>query len=172
VSGCNNNYGTDDVPYCPAGSPECNVATHECSAASGSTLLTRIVVTTKTCSGCSDEGAELRLTGLQDYITCHTNKLDHAGVTDYSDRGDFFTQNDDKEEDGWGGCYESALKGKVRNAEVTWLGSGTWTVDNICFDWDDSAYNVWKCSGSGLGLTTGQQMSLTCVESEHLTSCP
>ena len=63
-------------------------------------------MTTTACSGCSDEGAELRLTGLQDYITCHTNKLDHAGVTDYSDRGDFFTQNDDKEEDGWGGCYE------------------------------------------------------------------
>ena len=60
----------------------------------------------------------------------------------------------------------------MRNAEVTWLGSGTWTVDNICFDWDDSAYNVWKCSGSGLGLTTDEQMSLTCVESEHLTSCP
>ena len=64
-------------------------------------------MTTTACSSCSsDEGAELRLTGLQDYITCHTNKLDHAGVTDYSDRGDFFTQNDDKEEDGWGGCYK------------------------------------------------------------------
>ena len=28
------------------------------------------------------------------------------------------------------------------------LGSGTWTVDNVCFDWDDSAYNVWVCTGS------------------------
>ena len=111
ISGCNNNYGTDDVPYCPAGSPECNVATHECSAASGSTLLTRIVVTTASCADCSSEGAEMRLTGRQDYISCHTNKLDHAGVKDYEARGDFFTVNDDKEEDGWGGCYE------VRNTD-------------------------------------------------------
>jgi len=113
----------------------------------------------------------MRLTGLQDYISCHTNKLDHAGVEDYVTRGDFFTVNDDKEEDGWGGCYESALKGKVRAAEVTWLGSGTWTVDNICFDWDDSAYNVWVCTGSGLGLTEGQMMNLECSESS-MTSCP
>ena len=114
ISGCNNNYGTDDVPYCPAGSPECNVATHECSAASGSTLLTRIVVTTASCADCSSEGAEMRLTGLQDYISCHTNKLDHAGVQDYESRGDFFTVNDDKEEDGWGGCYE------VRTLHYKW----------------------------------------------------
>ena len=48
----------------------------------------------------------MKLTGLQDYIPCHTNKLDHAGVEDYTSRGDFFTVNDDKEDDGWGGCYE------------------------------------------------------------------
>ena len=66
---------------------------------------------------------------------------------------------------------QSALKGKVRAAEVTWVGSGTWTVDNICFDWDDSAYNVWVCTGSGLGLTEGQMMNLECSESS-MTSCP
>ena len=30
-------------------------------------------------------------------------------MEDYTSRGDFFTVNDDKEEDGWGGCYEVGI---------------------------------------------------------------
>ena len=154
------------------------------------TFNNRIVVTTASCAFCNgvEEGAELSLTGLQDYNTCQTNKLDHPDMVDYLGRGEFFTDNDDKEEDGWGDCYEvskhrhhcvqnliflfqSLLNGKVRKAEVTWLASGTWTVDNICFDWDDPDYNVWICTGDGTSLTAYYTLILECSESD-ITSCP
>ena len=98
------------MPYCPAGSPDCNEVTHECSAESGSVLLKRIVVKTSSCESCSDsdEGITLQLTGLQDYIKCNTNNLNHADKTDFSpsQNGEFFTETDDKVDDGWGACYE------------------------------------------------------------------
>ena len=98
------------MPYCPAGSPDCDEATHECSAASGSVLLKRIVVKTSGCESCSpsDEGITLQLTGLQSYIKCNTNNLNHADKTDFSpsQNGEFFTDTDDKVDDGWGACYE------------------------------------------------------------------
>ena len=56
------------------------------------------------------QGITLELTGLQDYITCNTDKLDHADKTDFSpaQNGDFFADpsGDDQVEDGWGACYE------------------------------------------------------------------
>ena len=96
------------VPYCPASSPNCDASSHECTAESGSVLLKRIVVTTASCEGCDQEGIYMRLTGLQDYIYCHTNTLDHADSTDFSpsQNGNFNTETDDKVEDGWGGCFE------------------------------------------------------------------
>ena len=98
------------MPYCPAGSPDCNEVTHECSAESGSVLLKRIVVKTSSCESCSDsdEGITLQLTGLQSYIKCNTNNLNHADKTDFSpsQNGEFFTETDDKVDDGWGACYE------------------------------------------------------------------
>ena len=75
-------------------------------------LLKRIIVKTDSCESCdpSDEGITLHLTGLQDYITCNTNKLNHADKTDFSpsENGEFFADEngDDKVEDGWGACYE------------------------------------------------------------------
>ena len=73
-------------------------------------LLKRIVVKTSSCESCSDsdEGITLQLTGLQDYIKCNTNNLNHADKTDFSpsQNGEFFTDTDDKVDDGWGACYE------------------------------------------------------------------
>ena len=120
--GCKNDHSETDpiVPYCPASSPDCNAETHECSAASGSVLLKRIIVKTDSCESCdpSDEGITLHLTGLQDYITCNTNKLNHADKTDFSpsENGEFFADEngDDKVEDGWGACYEVQIK------EILW----------------------------------------------------
>ena len=71
-------------------------------------LLKRIVVTTASCVGCKKkkEGIHLELTGVQDYITCETNTLDHVDTTDFSPSqiGTFDTEKDDKVDDGWGGC--------------------------------------------------------------------
>ena len=87
------------VPYCPASSPDCD-ASHKCSAVSGSVLLKTIVVTTTSCVGCkkNKEGIHLALTGVQDYIKCETNTLDHADTTDFSPSqiGNFNTNTDDK----------------------------------------------------------------------------
>ena len=31
-------------------------------------------------------------------------------------------------------------------ATVKWVGEGSWTLDNLCFDWDHEAYQVWTCT--------------------------
>ena len=63
-------------------------------------LLKRSVVTTASCVGCDQdqEGVYMRLTGLQDYITCETNTLDHVDTTDFSPSqiGTFDTEKDAK----------------------------------------------------------------------------
>merc|ERR1711934_861132 len=124
-------------------------------------LLKRIVVKTSSCESCSpsDEGITLQLTGLQNYIKCNTNNLNHVDKTDFSpsQNGEFFTDTDDKEEDGWGACYESALKGEVNAAVVSWVGSGGWTDNDV---------NVWVCSGDGSSLSANQEMALTCEEQD------
>jgi len=178
--GCKNDHSEENpvAPYCPAGSPDCNDR-HECSAASGSVLLKRIIVKTTSCENCdpSDEGIHLDLTGLQDYITCTTNKLNHPDTTDFTpaQKGEFFADpdlGDDKVEDGWGACYESALKGQVNAAVVSWRGSGTWTVGDICFDWSDSDVNVWVCSGDGSGLSNGDNPKALSCEELNARTCP
>ena len=57
------------------------------------------------------QGITLDLTGLQDYITCTTNKLNHPDITDFSpaQNGEFYADpetGDDQYEDGWGSCYQ------------------------------------------------------------------
>ena len=39
-------------------------------------------------------------------------------------------------------CEQSALEGQVRAAVVTWRGQGAWTPATVCFDWDNTAYEV------------------------------
>ena len=41
---------------------------------------------------------------------------------------------------------QSALEAKVTAATVKWVGEGSWTPDNLCFDWDHEAYQVWTCT--------------------------
>ena len=59
IQGCKNDHSEENpiAPYCPAGSPDCDPERHECSAASGSVLLKRIIVKTTSCENCdpSDE---------------------------------------------------------------------------------------------------------------------
>ena len=45
-------------------------------------------------------------------------------------------------------CFsvQSALEAKVTAATVKWVGEGSWTLDNLCFDWDHEAYQVWTCT--------------------------
>ena len=64
------------------------------------------------------QGITLDLTGLQDYITCTTNKLNHPDQTDFTpdQKGEFFADpisGDDKVEDGWGACYEVRILEKT-----------------------------------------------------------
>ena len=39
----------------------------------------------------------------------------------------------------------------MNGAVVRWEGTGTWTVDKICFDWSDPDVNVWVCTVAGDG---------------------
>merc|ERR1712110_828852 len=105
------------------------------------------------CEDCdpSDEGIHLDLTGLQDYITCTTNKLNHPDITDFS----------------------PAQNGEVNAALVSWRGSGSWTVGDICFDWSDNDVPVWVCSGDGSSLSNGDTpKALDCNKLGSTTSCP
>jgi len=160
------------VPQCPAIRPVCNEATHECEPAqSGSILLNRIVITSSGCTDCTTEGADMTLTGRQPDIQCQTVDLDHPGIPDYVSRGDFDADKEGPHENGWGSCHKSALEGKVTAAVVTWRGEGTWTPDNLCFDWDNTSYEVSICAGDGSTLASGETMTLTCTQSTQ-TSCP
>ena len=70
--------------------------------------LNRIVVKTANCNDCtSDEGIHLELTGTNG-ITCNTDKLNHPDEIDFAtgQTAMFFTETDDKLEDGWCNCYE------------------------------------------------------------------
>ena len=66
---------------------------------------------------------------------------------------------------------QSALKGEVNAATVSWQGSGSWTVGDICFDWSDTDVNVWVCSGDGSSLSNGDELPLSCDELDART-CP
>ena len=72
-------------------------------------------------------------------------------------------------------------------ATVTWVGEGSWTPDNLCFDWDHEAYQVWTCTvlyctvlyctvlyqvwtctnTEGATLAKGESLQLTCSESSN-----
>ena len=69
------------------------------------------------------QGIHLDLTGLQDYITCTTNKLNHPDITDFSpaQNGEFYADpdtGDNQYEDGWGSCYEVGLTQKVDKTSI------------------------------------------------------
>ena len=81
---------------------------HECVNSAGQILLTKILVTTASCVDCTEEGAELDILGKA-AITCKTNTLDHPDEVDYASSGQFNTAVDDREEDGWGGCYRVSI---------------------------------------------------------------
>ena len=69
--------------------------------------LNRIVVKTANCDNCDvDEGIHLKLTG--NGVTCNTDKLNHPDEIDFAtgQTAMFFTETDDKLEDGWCNCYE------------------------------------------------------------------
>ena len=59
----------------------------------------------------------------------------------------------------------------MTSAVVQWIGSGMWTVDNICFDWDNETNPVWICYGDGSELTAFYSLTLTCEE-QSILSCP
>ena len=105
----------------------------------------------------------MKLTGPQG-SNCNTDNLDNEDKTDFSpyQNGEFWYEYD------WFGwnCY---LDGQVNAAVVSWEGSGTWTLNSICFDWTDANANVWKCSGDGSSLSAKQEMALTCKEEKSKT---
>ena len=98
--------------------PVCNVTSHECTAKPGKVLVDSIKIYTESCDGCSaaDEGVVVHLLGEKngehlDGVPCHTNRMDHAGSTDFGPGSTEFNgringQEDQTEKNMMGGCYE------------------------------------------------------------------
>jgi len=164
--GCKfDNNADGNVPQCPAAESVCNAETHFCQAQSGSTLLTKMVFNSNGCDGCTTEGVNMTLTGSIFVATppeCKTVNLDHPGTPDYVSKGTFLATHDEQN-NGWASCYRRGLEGQISEAEVTWTGEGTWSPNNICFDWDKESFLVSVCIfPDGTTLNTGENAVLTC----------
>jgi len=173
--GCSNDNG-EGKPECPATQPICIEHTHVCSQNPGATLLRQIVFTSESCTGCSTEGVDMILTGTlleEPKPMCKTNALDNPQNIDYASKG-LFEAEEQEIGWGWGTCYQSPLSGQVSAAEVTWVGEGTWTLDNVCFDWVDPAETklVSICRNTmGASLSNGESATLECEVSD-IKQCP
>jgi len=172
--GCSNGNG-EGAPQCPASQPVCMENTHVCSQDSGARLLRQIVFTSQSCEDCVKEGVDMTLTGTDLEIPqpmCKTDGLDNPQNIDYVLRG-VFTAEEQEVGWGWGTCYQSPLNGEVTMANVTWVGEGTWTPDNVCFDWDNENTLISICRNTnGASLSTGGTVELLCETPPDLKECP
>jgi len=164
--------------------PICSVDSHECTAKPGKVLVDSIKIYTESCNGCSaaDEGVVVNLLGEKngehlDGVPCHTNRMDHAGSTDFGTGSTEFNgrvngHEDQAEKNMMGGCYEGPLNSQLNGGSISWEGEGTWAPkasSGVCVDWRDEAAFAWACdlasSGSGWNL-------VNCAAVGTATSCP
>ena len=122
--GCKHNWNSDDYttyPKCPKAEPICNQETMLCQETPGSILLTKIVFTTKNCTGCNprNDAVHLKLTGSEHMWSPHQcwvdpNGLHHPNETDFqAGYTTIFVTKDPRWHSysrdasyGWGGCWK------------------------------------------------------------------
>merc|ERR1719175_494443 len=112
-------------------------------------------------------------------VPCATNKMDHAGSTDFGPGSAEFNgrrngQEDPAEKNMMGGCYEGPLNAQVNGGSVSWEGEGTWEPQanaGVCVDWRDQASFAFACdleaSGSEWNL-----VNCKAAGDGTATSCP
>jgi len=125
--------GCSDDQNCPDEASICG-GDHRCHPEPGSSVLTRIVVKTSSCTGCSnsnvEEGLQLDLVGKFGSKHCSTNALDNRDRVDYSSgneasfNGTYLGGTDSH---GLGQCDNFNLNIGVREATASWTGPGSWT---------------------------------------------
>jgi len=110
-----------------------------------------------------------------DGVPCHTNKLDHAGSTDFGAGSAEFNgrrngQEDQAEKNMMGGCYEGPLNSQINGGSISWEGAGTWEPASVCVDWRDQVAFAWSCDLSG----SGSEWNLVNCNpvANSATSCP
>ena len=122
--GCKHNWNSDNYtkyPKCPKAEPICNQETMLCQETPGSILLTKIVFTTKNCTGCNpkNDAVHLHLTGSEHMWSPHQcwvdpNGLHHPNETDFqAGYTTIFVTKDPRWHSysrdasyGWGGCWK------------------------------------------------------------------
>jgi len=160
------------------------VNSHECTARPGKVLVDSIKIYTTSCTGCSaaDEGVVVSLLGEKngehnDGVPCHTNRMDHAGSTDFGPGSAEFNgringQEDQAEKNMMGGCYEGPLNSQLNGGSISWEGEGTWEPQlsaGVCIDWRDEFAFAWSCDLSASGSTWSL---VNCNSVGTSTSCP
>merc|ERR1711953_1425707 len=172
--GCKYDSDSNDIPRCPVGLDDCNVDTHNCQASQGSTLLTKIVFSSKGCNGCTKEGVNMTLAGdsiITPQPRCKTVDLNHPDQVDFAGKSTF-TANAADHYMGWENCWQGALEGRIEQSTVTWTGEGTWMPESICYDWSKETNRVFVCTFSaGTSLSSGQSATGSCGPADG-TSCP
>jgi len=163
--GCIHDSSSNDIPRCSSEAPICNPDTHICQANSGSILLTKMVFTSRGCEGCDMEGVNMTLTGtfLQNPSPqCKTINLDNPTNPDYTGTSTFLSTPSEQEY-GWNNCWNGPLDGLVSAAVVTWTGSGQWSPNTICYDWDKETQVVSVCKfAEQTTLAYGEQAEAFC----------
>jgi len=132
-----------------------------------------MVFTSRSCEGCDQEGVNMTLTGTpfqQPNPQCKTIDLDNPTKPDFKDTSTFLSIPS-QQEYGWNNCWNGPLDGMVSSAVVTWTGSGQWSPDTICYDWDNEKQVVSVCSfPEGTTLAHGEQATGACSVAD--ISCP
>jgi len=159
------------------------VNSHECTAKPGKVLVDSIKIYTTSCTGCSaaDEGVVVSLLGEKngehnDGVPCHTNRMDHAGSTDFGPGSAEFNgringQEDQAEKNMMGGCYEGPLNSQLNGGSISWEGEGTWEPQlsaGVCIDWRDEVSLVYVCDLSA----SDPEWNLVGCKQTTTTSCP
>jgi len=146
--------GCSDNQNCPDSAPVCN-GDHVCIPdPNGLPVLTKITISTKSCTDCSysvvEKGVQLHLVGRFG-TECSTNSLDNPTEHDYVDNKEAVfnsTINGNSVDMGLGDCNNYDLNIGLTAATVTWTGEGSWTpeTDNpICINFYDPANNNPTC---------------------------
>ena len=116
------------------------------------------------CANCTKESVTLELDANQDPArSCDTSISGNA--TDFDKISPTFTNTSIP------GCFKDPLF-SIKSAKVEWTGTGSWTPNQICVDFDPDNLGASICTFNQIALNNGESASSTsCVLNFSMKKC-